>query len=196
MIETLGRLVGPEHKDLILTNHDFEFDLLPIIIDQGWEAEAVPIMTAKSMRRYPPDSWKAFLFAQRPINEKLPFKIARQDYHNNEVQAALARVPDFPHERLVDLQWGDKKTQSWWDVPMQDLLELGRPHALTSLRYVVKARGLYRDEPVKFVTLLSRISDCPTDLEQAEAWLEANAETATFDKETKRYVSNQTQEAE
>ena len=197
--ETVRRLVGPEHKELVLANHDPTFDLLQPIIDQGWEEEALPVMVAKAQPKYftPPKAWLDYLLKYRPLDEDLWFNMARRDFENKKIRDAVAKIPSFPYERLVDLRWENRKNTSWWLEPFKDVLTFGRPYALTSLRPIVKARHYYRSsepEPPQLVKLLSTISNCPEDMELAEAWLEKHAESATFDHETKRYVTTQPKE--
>jgi hypothetical protein len=193
---TLLRLVGPEHKQLVLDNHDPDFDLLQVIIERGWEEEALPIMVAKAQPKYftPPKPWLDFLLEHRPLDEALWFNMARRDFENKKIRDAVAKIPNFRYERLIDLRWENLKYRSWWLKPFKDVLTFGRPYSLTSLRDIVKARHYFRTSrkaPVQLVDLLATISDCPAEMELAEAWLEKHAESATFDHETKRYVTAQ-----
>lgn len=195
--EHICRLAAPEHRELIVANIDIDFDLLPAIRAHGWEKEALPRMMAKvkgEVQYRIPKAWDE-LFLESGV-EDVAFLTELAVRRLGE-EAFLERIPSLkqvPLAAVTERRWqatvGFGFGGDFFDS-LEEQLRYGNPLALTRLLYVLRSglRGQDDPDPMTLVSLLSTMSTCPSEKDEAITWLEAHAKKTTFDRLTQRYES-------
>jgi hypothetical protein len=192
-LEAILALVTEEHQDLILDHLESTPHLLSVVRARGWEDAAVPRMTeiARGMSRVP-GSWIDF-FIQEEVQDSRAI-LGMSDYtrgFDDEYFEPLRKISGFPIEELVDRVLLASINRGHHEPPegLRSALALGRPNALDYARLYLKWARLnqWLDHAGPLLERLAEVSSCPSTAEEASAWLEQHARTATFDETTGLY---------
>jgi regulation of enolase protein 1 (concanavalin A-like superfamily) len=194
-------LARPEDKGLILRYHSPRVDLLPVIVANGWEAEALPAMYQFAATERVPEGWRE-VFARHPgpqTHSALLSQIRLRVLKPEQVAKLIERGAVEGREAATAV-WEMITTNTGNYTLLQPAFALAVRHGAEGiprdlqrfLRMPRESWSMSSTTPYSSVQKactqsFALHSDCPAEPSDAVTWLEKNVHDLSFNAASGRY---------
>ena len=189
---TIGRLVRPEDKPLILNSLATDRDLAKLVIKFGWAADARDTLIAglgQERKNLPSDWIKAIASLQDPSTYPALKAYLVDGYNKQETLDALKTLPGIDLTDSVDAMWKKAK----YGDPIEVLIGADIAAQYGHLDALDTAAGILKKEKNTYLLtqasrIIKKFTPATGDNAALIVWYQANRDKLTFDPQTKKFL--------